>query len=226
MMPFDMTDDLGYEIYALLIIQSLFPHGNHIVRETIDGKTLDFEYFKKAESPDWQSQELGIGLEVTVAMDEKEIVDSITFSKAVKGASSLEEVKGNLKNLDKKQIFKAEVSQPHPDFYMMGHDQPDNLGLLAKTIEKKVESSKKYMKFQDNWLFIFFVGYLDKEKIAETISNVPGHEFFNRYIINPLGNNDGVYYIEKPYNEVTVRNHASMSEDIVRGEVEKVRAKL
>lgn len=224
-MHFDITDDLAYEIYALIILQSPFPHGNQIVKQTIDGKFLDFKYFKKSESPDWQSEELDLGIEVTIAMDEKEIVDSKTFSTATKGATNLDEVKGRLQGLDKKGIFNAEVTQQGP-FYIMGHDQPDNIEAFKRCIAKKITLSAKYSKFRDNWLFIYFVGYLDKAKIAEAIRSIRGYKSFNRYIINPLGNSDGIYYVDEPYQTVDVVRHANMSSEMIMDEVEKIRTKL
>ena len=224
-MLFDITDNLSYEIYALVILQSPFTYANQIVKHTIDDKLLETKYFRKAESPDLQSTELDLGIEVTVGMSETEIIDSKTFSSVVKDAKNIDDVKSNLSKADKKGIFKGEISQ-QGDFYIMNHDQPDNLSLLEKVIRKKVKSSSGYKNFLDNWLFVYFVGYLQKDKIPEVIRNIPGHEFFTRYIINPLGNSDGIWYIDAPYLEASTYWHTSMSNDMIIDEVEKIRKVL
>lgn len=224
-MPFDITDDLSYEIYALVMLQSGFSCGNQFVKHTIDDKLLETQYFKKAESPDWHSSELDLGIEVTIGMDEGEIVDSKTFRRAVKDAEDLEFVKNRLTQLDKKGIFKGEVSQ-QGNFYIMSHDQPDNLGLLEEVIRKKVAKSRKYVRFSNNWLFVNFVGNLQKERIPSLIGAIAGHEFFTRYIINPLGNSDGIWYIDAPYQELATYRHVSMSDEMVFDEVEKIRSVL
>lgn len=224
-MLFDITDDLSYEIYALVILQTPLIYANEIYTLSIGGKTLGLSCLNKAESPDWQSAVLNLGIEVTIGMSEAEIVDSKTFGNATKDAKDIEDVKSRLSRLDKKGVFKGEVSQ-QGGFYIMGHDQPDNLGLLERVIRKKVSASKKYANFSNNWLFIYFVGSLQKDKVLGVIKSIPGHEFFTRYIINPLGNDDGIWYIDAPYQEVVAYRHFGMSNEMIMEKVDKVRRML
>ncbi len=220
----DIHDNLAYEELALDIITSPFYYdgeGPALPFQSkriliIDDKPLLKKYFddvSKTELPDLQSNELSLGIEVTMAIGFDDAQDLDTFSKAK--ARNLTDFKANLAKIDKKNKFKPKVIQdnlPKPISYGIQIDQTNAHDQITNCIEEKNQKAENYKKFDDNWLFIFCPFIIDEEKVLKAISKASKKDAFNMYILSSWTNFGELLYVHSPYDKIEKRHHYSIGD--------------
>lgn len=215
----NIHDNLAYEKLALDILTSPFyldGEGPALPFQPkrilmLDNKPLtkrSFGNIKVTEHPDLQSNELDLGIEVTMAISFDEAQDLDTFGKAK--AQDTKAFTENLARIDKKNKFKPKVIQdnlPEPISYGIYVDQANAHQQITKCIEAKNKKAKKYKKFTDNWLFIFCPFTLDEDKVLDAINKISEKVEFNMYILSSWTNFGELLYVHSPYDIIEKRHH-------------------
>lgn len=174
----------------------------------LDNRPVIKEMFlnvEKTESPDIQSEELDLGIEVMVAIDKKIAKDTDTFNKAKAQVSDVREINDYIQNNFQKKKFKREIRQVCNFGVLVDFDTTNIYDVLKMNIEKKIK--KSYKRFADNWLFIFCPAHVEEYKILDCLKQIGDLERFNMYIICSLDRGSELWYIHDPYDRIEKRVH-------------------
>ena len=180
-------NSLYYEKYALLCLA-----------KCID-KKLEKLLSCKAESPDWQSEEYNIGIEVVNSMSSQKGELNFFISKHFNQHKSGEFIKKCIKKENPKleKFFHTVENVSYVETDFSGKTIRNN---ICSTIKKKVKLlNSNYKKFKNNWLFVFAHYSLEKEEILDIISTMQNYIsdydiFFDRIFVNCI---DTLYVIDK-----------------------------
>lgn len=181
------------EYLAILPFTSFFP-------ATIDGDRYvishnKFDKTESHESPDWQSEELNLGVEVTIAISQKEGCGFGTWKKINEGAKEFGDVGNKLAEMDKKHRFGGKLVEPATPIFTSGVDfhhggEVETVkDVITKKI-KKIRENKDYKKFKFNWLFVFSMRLFTKESLQEMFSQIEHEDSFNVYFIYSIPNDE------------------------------------
>lgn len=185
----------------------------------VDNKPVIKEMFlniEDTESPDIQSEELDLGIEVTVAIDEKIAKDIDTFSKAKAQVADVKEIGDYIQNSFPKKKFKRDIRLVSDFGVLVNFDTTSIYDILKVSIDKKIEKSYKhkeagltkgYKRFADNWLFVFCPAHVEESEVLDCLRHVGDLRRFNMYIICSLDKGSELWYIHNPYNEIEKRVH-------------------
>lgn len=154
----------------------------------------------KGESPDWQSYELGIGLEVVRAISEEEgELDSITNQLFGHGLSG-EYIKKEVEKRFPKYVKNFEVVR---NIACVSEDisfENNCIKAINSIIKKTNKLNNEYTVFNNNWLYMFANLWADAFNIEglidiynELIFKLKFKRRFNKIFINDL---DCIYVIE------------------------------
>lgn len=158
-----------FERYALLSLIKCFGYKFEDILE------------ENFESPDWQSETLDIGIEVTRALDEKDgelehIIDKL-FNKGFSG----KEVKKIVKEKHTKysRFFR---SKHNIAYCSVPYLYRTEIKKIAKAITIKTKKLNKHFKaFKENWLYIFSDTSLCCEDIPEILSLIKNDKKDKQY---------------------------------------------
>lgn len=142
---------------------------------------------EKMERPDWQSEELDIGIEVVRTLFTSEgREDSIInryFGKGLEGRFITNEVKKLYP--DYKNLIKIEGESAYTSRY---YDMNDIRVRIESQIEKKTKLlNSGYRIYKDNWLYVFTgLSILNMVDIEEIIARIEGSANSQRYMYNKI----------------------------------------
>ena len=165
-----------FECYARITLETCF-----------DSKLKALSHL---DSPDFQSEELGIGLEVVEAISKKEGEQRRYVNEYFGKNHTPQYIKEQMESRNKKMKGSIEIFENMAIFdpYKGLYDTKIHHELIKAKIEDKskklntiyYDHLKNHHKFKDHWLYVFaHTQLLEKHDIIEIVNSVELHENFN-----------------------------------------------
>ncbi len=165
-----------FECYARITLETCF-----------DSKLKALSHL---DSPDFQSEELGIGLEVVEAISKKEGEQRRYINEYFGKNHPPEYIKEKMESRNKKMKGHIEIFENMVifDYYKGLYDTKIHHEFIKDKIKEKSEKLntiyydhlKNHHKFKDHWLYIFtHTQLLEKHDIIEIVNVIELHENFN-----------------------------------------------
>lgn len=204
-MAFDILTSLSYDKddappFPQLVKETSVPslYGKHMMKKY-------FVYGENIERPDIQSETLNLGIEVTRLIDNDVASSMKAFNQAMADKKlSNKSLEDEIKKKDNRGKF---VGQLENSIIGEGvYFNTSNIGdILSTEITNKLNLLDTYEQFNEYWLFMFSLSYIEEKELLDRINSIDGHEKFSTYIFVSAANNKDLWFIHSPYTSVEKR---------------------